>query len=277
MLPPARLFPENGHVVMRSDWTRRRDLRPVPLRAVRRDRRGLGPQQRRQPALHHRQAGHPRRRHGGRALAEQRRTGLCRLARSHGEDLPHMTRIRPTDDRPQLDHGRQRAPRAARLAGTPCWRRVRGGGQSPIQDKSWWKLWGLPRAQGGRPALPGRPDRRLRDLAPLRLRGRRRHALLPAHPREVHHPPVRLPPSGHVRHLRPRGQRRGRAGDQVAAALALRAGVRRQDDARPSLPPEKQLVLTPDGKHDACPIPSRAAGSCTAGATPSSSTTSGRA
>ncbi|MFB3891739.1 MAG: heparinase II/III family protein [Phycisphaerae bacterium] len=145
-LPPARLFPENGHVVMRSDWSR--DATYALFRCGRFgeidgawgrnnadnlhfiiDKKGvLAPDTGGVHSLN---------------SAAMNFAGGGRM----GEGVPHLTEyarqtiahnsITVGPDGPTFRDYQQRS------MGTP-----RRGGQSPIQEKSWWKAWGVPEPKG---------------------------------------------------------------------------------------------------------------------------------
>jgi hypothetical protein len=95
MLPPARLFPENGHVVMRSDWTE--DATYALFRCGRYGEIDgwWGRNNADNHALHQRETRNPCRRHGRGPLTEQRRLEVRRLAGSQRWLASHAGR-RPT-------------------------------------------------------------------------------------------------------------------------------------------------------------------------------------
>ena len=164
MLPPARLLPRERPRRHAFRLDAGSNLRLVPLRALRRNRRRLGPQQCRQSALHHQQAGHPGGRHRGRPFAQQCRPTLRRLSGPQRRPAAH-SRVRPPDDRAQLDH------RGQRPAGTPRWTNAgnaRNGTQRrPIADPG--------SDRGGRPGdwrsrSPATDRSRRARSSPTRLR-----------------------------------------------------------------------------------------------------------
>ena len=155
MLPPARLFPENGHAVMRSDWT------PGAVYGLFRcgrfgeidgywgrnntdnlhfliGRKGILAAD--TGAVH---------------SLNNKALGFAGPAAS-GEGVPHVTSYaRQTIAHNSITVGREP------LVLTGCKGKVLGvvrrGGQSPIQDKAWWKAWGLaPPRPGDRPFREGR-------------------------------------------------------------------------------------------------------------------------
>jgi len=146
-LPPARLFPENGHVVMRSDWSS-----GATYALFRCGRFGEidGHWGRNNADNLHFLIG----RRGilaadTGAVHSLNNTALGFAgARSLGEGRPHMTHYaRQTVAHNSITVGREafslKDYRGRELAVV-----VRGG-QSPIQQPTWWKAWGLKRPQRG--------------------------------------------------------------------------------------------------------------------------------
>ena len=146
MLPPARLFPENGHVVMRSDWS------PDATYALFRCGRygeidGLWGRNN-ADNLHFiiNKRGILAADTG--AVHSLNNAALAFAgSQVHSDNLPHIREYaRQTIAHNSIVVGNDpvelRGWNGA-LLGT-----VRSGGQSPIQDKSWWKAWGLPEPKG---------------------------------------------------------------------------------------------------------------------------------
>jgi hypothetical protein len=155
MLPPARLFPENGHVVMRSDWT---DGATHALFRCGRygeidgawgrnnadnlhfiiNKRGILAAD--TGAVHSL---------NNAALAfagsQVRSEGLSHIQEYARQTIAHNSIT--VGSKPMELRGWKDALLAT----------VRSGGQSPIQDDSWWKLWGLTKPKAGdRPFREGR-------------------------------------------------------------------------------------------------------------------------
>jgi len=146
MLPPARLFPENGHVVMRSDWT------PDATYALFRCGRygeidGLWGRNN-ADNLHFiiSKRGILAADTGAVHSLNNAALGFAG-SQVHSDNLPHIR-----------EYARQTIAHNSILVGSePLELRgwngdllgtVRDGGQSPIQDKSWWKAWGLMEPKG---------------------------------------------------------------------------------------------------------------------------------
>ena len=114
MLPPARFFPENGHVVMRSDWT------PGATYALFRCGRygEIDGAWGRNNAdnLHFiiNKRGILARRYRGRSFAQQCGPGFRRFAGPQRQPAAYY-RVRPADHRPQFDHRGQRPAGTAGL------------------------------------------------------------------------------------------------------------------------------------------------------------------
>lgn len=195
MLPPARFFPENGHVVMRSDWT------PGATYALFRCGRygeidgGWG--RNNADNLHFiiNKRGILAADTGA---VHSLNNAALRFAgsRVHSDTLPHIQEYARQTIAPQFDHRGQQPDRTPGMegcaAGNSSQRRaVAHPGQVVVE------CLGIGGAEVRRPAVQAGGDRRLRDFALVRLRGRRCHALLPAHPRQVDHAAVRLPSTRH--------------------------------------------------------------------------------
>ncbi len=148
MLPPARLFPENGHVVMRSDWTAE-----ATYALFRCGRYGEidGYWGRNNADNLHFLIGKK-----GILAAD---TGAVHSLNNHALGFAGTANMREYA-RQTIAHNSITVGRGPitltgwkeRPLGT-----VRGGGQSPIQDKPWWKMWALTEPkQGDRPFREGR-------------------------------------------------------------------------------------------------------------------------
>jgi len=148
MLPPARLFPENGHAVMRSDWT------PGATYALFRcGRFGEidGSWGRNNADNLHFIIG----KRGILAADTGAVHTLNNAALGFAGSANMREYARQTIAHNSITVGREPIVHRGwkdRYLGT-----VRRGGQSPIQDKGWWKLWGLPQPKpGSRPFREGR-------------------------------------------------------------------------------------------------------------------------
>ena len=137
----------------------------------------------------------------------------------------------PPDHRPQLDHRGQRAAGAARLerrlAGDRTQRRpIADPGQDVVEAV------GTVRAQGRRPAVPGGADRRLRNVALFDYAaGDATHSYPPTRVKSITRQFVYLRPDTFVVFDRV-ANAAGWPGDEMAAAHAVRAAVRRRKKAR---------------------------------------------
>jgi heparin/heparan-sulfate lyase len=125
---------------------------------------------------------------------------------------------------------------------------VRGGGQSPIQDDSWWKLWDLPKPKtGDRPFREGRII--AYETSPLfdYAAGDATHSYPPTRVKSITRQFVYLRPDTFIVFDRVINTTAG-----LETRWLLHALFEPQFDGAktpdPSLPPEKQLVVTPDGK-----------------------------
>jgi hypothetical protein len=147
MLPPARFFPENGHVVMRSDWT------PGATYALFRcGRYGEidGAWGRNNADNLHFIINKRGILAADTGAVHSLNSAALRFAgsRVHSDTLPHIQEYaRQTIAHNSITVGS--SPIELRgwkdaLLGT-----VRSGGQSPIQDKSWWNAWGLAELKSG--------------------------------------------------------------------------------------------------------------------------------
>lgn len=245
MLPPARLFPENGHAVMRSDWS------PDAVYALFRCGRfgEIDGYWGRNNAdnLHFLIArrGILAADTGGVHSLNNAALGFAG-ARTQGENRPHLTGYaRQTIAHNSITIGREPLELRGwkdKLLGT-----VRRGGQSPIQDKSWWKLWGLPeRKPGMRPFREGQIV--AYETSPLfdYAAGDAAHSYPPTRVKSIVRQFVYLRPDLFVIFDRVVAARAGLETIWNLHALYEPAwnGTREAD---PSLPPEKQLVIAADG------------------------------
>jgi tetratricopeptide (TPR) repeat protein len=154
MLPPARLFPENGHVVMRSDWTA--DATYALFRCGRYGEIDGYWGRNHADNLHFiiNKRGILAADTGAAHAVNNWVLGFAGAGTPSGI-MPHMT-----------EYARQTIAHNSILVGGDLpsfydsekrWHgTVRSGGQSPIQDKTWWKLWGMPEPKpGDRPFRQG--------------------------------------------------------------------------------------------------------------------------
>ena len=154
-LPPARLFPENGHAVMRSDWT------PEATYALFRCGRygeidGLWGRNN-ADNLHFiiNKRGVLAADTG--AVHSLNNAALAFAgSQVHSDSLPHITQYaRQTLAHNSILVGSE--PLVLKARDGKVLATVRSGGQSLIQDKTWWKLWGLPEPKpDDRPFREGR-------------------------------------------------------------------------------------------------------------------------
>jgi len=155
-LPPARLFPENGHAVMRSDWS------PGATYALLR----CGRFGEIDGAWGRNNADNLHFFIGKRGVLAADTGAVHSLnnaalgfagARNQGEGRPHMTEYaRQTVAHNSITIGREPVVHVD-WRGRPTHNVVRRGGQSPVQAKAWWKRWGLPEPKpGDRPFREGR-------------------------------------------------------------------------------------------------------------------------
>jgi hypothetical protein len=154
-LPPARLFPENGHAVMRSDWT------PDATYALFRCGRygeidglwGRNNADNLHFIINKRGILAP----DTGAVHSLNNTALDFAgSQVHTDSLAHITEYaRQTIAHNSILIGRELLTLTS-WDGKPL-ATIRSGGQSPIQDKTWWKLWGLSEPKAGdRPLREGR-------------------------------------------------------------------------------------------------------------------------
>jgi hypothetical protein len=154
MLPPARLFPENGHAVMRSDWTA--DATYALFRCGRYGEIDGAWGRNNADNLHFiiNKRGILAADTGAVHSLNNKALAFAG-SQVHSDSLPHIT-----------EYARQTiAHNAITVGSEPLelkgWdgrtlATVRTGGQSPIQDMIWWKSWGLPEPKpGDRPFQEG--------------------------------------------------------------------------------------------------------------------------
>ncbi len=245
-LPPARLFPENGHAVMRSDWTA-----GATYALFRCGRFGEidGYWGRNNADNLHFLIGR-------RGILAADTGGVHSLnsgamgfagARSMGEERPHVTHYaRQTIAHNSITVGRRPLELRGykdRLLGV-----VVRGGQSPIQQPGWWKAWGIERPRGqSRPFREGRIV--AYETSPLLdyAAGDATHSYPPQRVRSATRQFLYLRPDTFVVFDRVRP-----AKDDLEVIWNLHAlyeprwSRRRQADD--SLPPDRQLAVAPDGR-----------------------------
>jgi len=238
-LPPARLFPENGHAVMRSDWTA-----GATYALFRCGRFGEidGAWGRNNADNLHFLIG----KRGILAADTGAVHTLNNRALGFAESVNMREYARQTIAHNSITVGREPIELRGwkdRLLGV-----VRRGGQSPIQDKAWWKAWGLPeRKPGMRPFREGRII--AYETSPLfdYAAGDATHSYPPTRVTSITRQFVYLRPDLFV------------VFDRVVAAEAGQEIIwnlhalyepawNGKTEADPSLPPAKQLVIAADGK-----------------------------
>ncbi len=154
MLPPARLFPENGHAVMRSDWTA--DATYALFRCGRYGEIDGAWGRNNADNLHFiiNKRGILAADTGAVHSLNNKALGFAG-SQVHSDNLPHITEYaRQTIAHNSITVGSE----PVELKGWDGWTlaTVRSGGQSPIQDKTCWKPWGLPEPKpGDRPFREG--------------------------------------------------------------------------------------------------------------------------
>jgi len=245
MLPPSRLFPENGHVVMRSDWT---DHATYALFRCGRYGEIDGLWGRNNADNLHfiiNKRGILAADTGAVHSLNNAALGFAG-SQVHSDSLPHIREYaRQTIAHNSITVGRE--PLELRgwkdaLLGT-----VRSGGQSPIQDESWWKLWDL--------AKPTAGDRAFREgriiayeTSPLfdYAAGDATHSYPPTRVKSITRQFVYLRPDTFVVFDRVVNVRADLETRWLLHTLyePQLDGERKPD----SLSPAQQLVVTPDGK-----------------------------
>ena len=246
MLPPARLFPENGHVVMRSDWTA--DATYALFRCGRYGEID-GPWGRNNADNLHFIINKRGILAADTGAVHSLNNAALRFAGSQirNEDLPHIREYaRQTIAHNSITVGSE--PMELRgwrdtLLGT-----VQSGGQSPIQDESWWKSWGLAKPKAGdRPFREGRII--AYETSPLfdYAAGDATHSYTPTRVKSITRQFVYLRPDTFVIFDRVVSASAGLKTRWLLHALyePVFDGHKTADQ---SLPPEKQFVVTPDGK-----------------------------
>jgi len=246
-LPPARLFPENGHAVMRSDWTP--DATYALFRCGRYGEIDGWWGRNNADNLHF--------------IIEKRGllaadTGAVHSLNNaalgfagsqvHSDSLPHITEYaRQTIAHNSITVGQERITHID-WQGKPTGNVVRRGGQSPVQAKSWWPLWGLPE-----PKPADRPFREGQIVAyetsPLfdYAAGDATHSYPPTRVKSITRQFVYLRPDAFVVFDRVAAAEPGLETIWMLHSLYEPAwnGKKEADD---SLPPEKQFTLSADGK-----------------------------
>ena len=261
MLPPARLFPENGHAVMRSDWTP--DATYALFRCGRFGEIDGAWGRNNADNLHFiiNKRGVLAPDTGAVHSLNNAALGFAGIF-PQGESRPHLTEYaRQTIAHNSITVGREPIGHVD-WRGQPSRDVVRRGGQSPIQDKGWWKLWGLPEPRpGDRPFREGRIV--AYETSPLfdYAAGDATHSYPPTRVKAISRQFVYLRTSTSPGRPEPAEGRPDAfvVFDRVVAAepgletiWMLHAlyepawnGQRAPD---PSLPPEKQFILSNDGK-----------------------------
>lgn len=155
MLPPARLFPENGHVVMRSDWTE--DATYALFRCGRYGEIDGRWGRNNADNLHFliNKRGILAADTGAVHSLNNAALGFAG-SQVHSDDLPHIRAYaRQTIAHNSITVGSK--PLELRARNNALLATVHGGGQSPIQDDSWRKSWDCPKPKAGdRPFREGR-------------------------------------------------------------------------------------------------------------------------
>lgn len=246
-LPPARLFPENGHAVMRSDWS------PEATYALFRCGR-FGEID-----------GHWGRNNADNLHFIINKSGVLAAdtgavhslnnaalgfagSQPQGEGRPHLTEYaRQTIAHNSITVGREPIVHVD-WRGQPTRDVVRRGGQSPIQAKGWWKLWGLPEPKtGDRPFREGRIV--AYETSPLfdYAAGDATHSYPPTRVKAITRQFVYLRPDAFVVFDRVEAAEPGLEIIWNLHSLYEPAwdGASAPDT---SLPPEKQFILSDDGK-----------------------------
>ena len=241
MLPPARLFPENGHAVMRSDWS------PDATYALFRcGRFGEidGAWGRNNADNLHFLIG----KRGILAADTGAVHSLNNKALGFAANANMTEYARQTIAHNSITVGRE--PIVHRGWQGKYLATVRRGGQSPIQNKAWWKLWGLP------PPKPGaRPFREGRIVAyetsPLfdYAAGDATHSYPPSRVKSITRQFVYLRPDLFVVFDRVVAAEAGLETIWNLHALSQPAW-NGQSEPDPSRPPERQRILAADGKSE---------------------------
>jgi len=246
-LPPARLFPENGHAVMRSDWS------PGATYALFRCGRfgeidgswGRNNADNLHFIIEKRGVLAP-----DTGAVHSLNNAALGFAGSqvHSDSLPHITNYaRQTVAHNSITVGREPIVHAD-WRGQPTRDVVRRGGQSPIQADAWWKLWGLPK-----PAHDARAFKEGQIVAyetsPLfdYAAGDATHSYPPTRVKAISRQFVYIRPDAFVIFDRVEAAEPGLETIWNLHSLYEPAwNGKREPDA--SLPPDKQFILSDDGK-----------------------------
>jgi hypothetical protein len=245
MLPPARLFPENGHVVMCSDWT------PGATYALFRCGRygeidGLWGRNN-ADNLHFiiNKRGILAADTGAVHSLNNAALGFAG-SQVHSDSLPHIQEYaRQTIAHNSITVGSD--PLELRGWNGAVLGTVRGGGQSPIQDKTWWKAWGLSQPKpGDRPFKQG--EIVAYETSPWfdYAAGDATHSYPPTRVRSITRQFVYLRPETFVVFDRVVNAAAGLQTKWLLHSLGEPA-FDGQKVSDPSLSPERQRVVTPDG------------------------------
>lgn len=246
MLPPARLFPENGHVVMRSDWT---DDATYALFRCGRYGEIDGPWGRNNADNLHFIINKRGVLAADTGAVHSLNNAALDFAGSQvrSEGLSHIQEYaRQTIAHNSITVGSE--PLELRAWNNALLGTVRSGGQSPIQDESWWKLWDLPKpSAGGRPFREGRII--AYETSPLfdYAAGDATHSYPPTRVKSITRQFVYLRPDTFVVFDRVVNAKAGLETRWLLHALyePQLDGEKTPDS---SLSPAEQLVVTPDGK-----------------------------
>jgi len=246
MLPPARLFPENGHVVMRSDWT---DDATYALFRCGRYGEIDGPWGRNNADNLHfiinkrgilaadTGAVHSLNNAAlGFSGSQVRSEGLSHIQEYARQTIAHNSIT--VGSEPLELHGWKDA-----VLGT-----VRSGGQSPIQDESWWKLWDISKPKtGDRPFQEGRIIAYETSPSFDYAAGDASHSYPPTRVKSSTRQFAYLRPDTFIIFDRVVNTKAGWETRWLLHSLyePLFDGEKTPDS---SLPPDKQLVVTKDGK-----------------------------
>ena len=246
-LPPARLFPENGHAVMRSDWS------PGATYALFR----CGRFGEIDGAWGRNNADNLHFIIGKRGVLAADTGAVHSLnnaalgfagSQPQGESRPHLTEYaRQTVAHNAISVGREPIVHVD-WRGQPTRDVVRRGGQSPVQVKAWWKRWGLAEPKpGDRPFREGRIV--AYETSPLfdYAAGDATHSYPPTRVKAITRQFVYLRPDAFVIFDRVEAAEPGL--ETIWNLHSLYEPVwngRKETDA--SLPAEKQFILSDDGK-----------------------------
>jgi heparin/heparan-sulfate lyase len=246
-IPPARLFPENGHAVMRSDWS------PDATYALFRcGRFGEidGNWGRNNADNLHFLIGKKGILAADTGAVHSLNNAALGFAGSQAPNdaVPHRSEYaRQTIAHNSITVGREPIVHVD-WRGQPTRDVVRRGGQSPIQDKSWWALWGIPKpAQDARAFKEGQIV--AYETSPLfdYAAGDATHSYPPTRVKSITRQFVYLRPDAFVVFDRVEAAEPGLETIwNLHALYEPKWNGERAPDT--SLPPEKQLILSDDGK-----------------------------